>query len=124
MSYAQVILKLTQTNLKENGTNFYSADWQKEMASRSMARPDARDIRSKGGKKGGTTRNLDRVIKQEDRYLFSYEGDAVLCIINCRTGSQVLEQLNQFKQTPLQRVTPLLKGERARLNGWSCVKIE
>lgn len=93
------------------------------MAARSMARPDAREIRSKGGKKGGTTRNLDRAIKQDDCYLFSFKGQEVLCIFNCRTGGQVLEQLHLYKQTPLKRVTPLLNGSRSTLYGWSCVKL-
>lgn len=109
---------------KQNGTTLYSIDWQKEMAARSMARPDALEIRSKGGKVGGRTRNLDRVIKQEDRYIFSLEGTEVLCIINCRTGGEVLEQLNLYKQTPLQRVTPLLNGSRKNLHGWSCCKVD
>jgi hypothetical protein len=116
---------------KQNGTTIYSIDWQKEMAARSMARPDALEIRSKGGKVGGRTRNLDRVIKQNDRYIFSLEGTGtrgtkceVLCIINCRTGGDVLEQLNFYKQTPLQRVTPLLNASRKSLHGWSCKKVE
>jgi hypothetical protein len=115
--------KATHKIQKEKGTTVYSADWQKEMAARSMARPDAREIRSKGGRIGGFARNIDRIIKQEDRYLFLYQNKEVLCVFNCRTGGQVLEQLNLFKQTPLQRVTPLLNGSRKTLNGWSCVKL-
>lgn len=108
---------------KQNGTTMYSPEWQKEMAARSMAHPDALGIRSRGGKIGGTTRNLDRAIKQENRYLFKYKGNDALCILNCRTGGQVLEQLNLYQQTPLQRVTPLLKGTRKTLHGWSCVQL-
>lgn len=40
---------------KANGTTVFDREWQKEMATRSMARLDAREIRSKGGKLGGTT---------------------------------------------------------------------
>lgn len=108
---------------KRKGGGIYSSEWQKEMAARSMARSDAIEIRSKGGKIGGTTRNLDRAIKQNERYLFKYKNQEVLCIMNCRTGGQVLEQLNLYQKTPLQRVTPLLNGDRKSLHGWSCVKL-
>lgn len=72
----------------------------------------------------GLLRNLDRVIKQEDRYIFKYNGNNALCILNCRTGGQVLAQLNLYKQTPLKRVTQLLKGERKNLHGWSCIQLK
>lgn len=109
---------------KKNGTTVYNADWQREMAARSMARPDALETRSRGGKVGGRTRNRDRAIKQDESYVFSFEKREVLCIINCRTGGEVLEQLNLYAKTPLQRVTPLLNGSRKSLHGWSCVKIK
>lgn len=94
------------------------------MAARSMARPDAREIRSKGGKVGGRVRNQDRIITADDCYLFSYNGEEVLVIVNCRTGGEVLEQLNLYQPTKLQRVTPLLNGQRKSLHGWSCVKLD
>jgi len=100
---------------KKQNKTFFNSEFQKEMSRRSLERSDALEIRSKGGKLGGTNRNLDRVITSNDRYVFSYENVQVLCILNCRTGGQVLEQLNNFKKTPLQRVTPLLKGERKSL---------
>lgn len=115
--------RATNAITKANGATVFNSEWQKEMATRSMARPDALEIRSKGGKVGGVKRNLDRVIKKEDRYLFKYNGNDVLCILNCRTGGEVLDQLNFYQQTPLQRVTPLLKGDRKSLNGWSCSKV-
>lgn len=115
--------KATHEIQKENGTTVYNDEWQKEMAARSMARPDAREIRSKGGKKGGKTRNLDLVIKQDDCYLFKYKGNDVLCVFNCRTGGEVLEQLHLYKKTPLMRVSVLLKNSSKSLHGWSCVKI-
>jgi hypothetical protein len=115
--------KATNAIQKQKGTTVFSVDWQKEMAARSMARPDALEIRSKGGKVGGVTRNLDRVITEADSYIFSFNGREVLCIINCRTGGQVLEQLNMYQSTPLQRVSQLLNGTRKNLHGWSCVKV-
>jgi hypothetical protein len=108
---------------KAKGGTVYDPEWQKEMATRSMARPDALEIRSKGGQVGGRVRNQDLVIKADDCYLFSYNGEEVLVIVNCRTGGEVLEQLNLYQPTKLERVTPLLKAERKSLHGWSCVKI-
>jgi hypothetical protein len=110
--------------LKEKGATFYSSEWQKEMATRSLARPDALEIRSRGGRIGGINRNLGIAIKSNDRYLFFYKGQPVLCIINCETGGQVMEQLQLYKQTNMKRVTPLLKGSRATAYGWRCEKIE
>lgn len=57
------------------------------MASRSLQKLDALETRSKGGRKGGRTRNLNRVITKNDRYLFYFEGTPVLCIFNCNTGT-------------------------------------
>jgi len=94
------------------------------MATRSLARPDALEIRSRGGRIGGINRNLGIAIKSNDRYLFFYKGQPVLCIINCETGGQVMEQLQLYKQTNMKRVTPLLKGSRATAYGWRCEKIE
>jgi hypothetical protein len=110
--------------LKAEGLNFWNSEFQKEMAMRSLARPDALEIRSKGGKIGGRNRHKNVAISKTDRYLFSYDKNPVLCILNCETGGEVLEGLNSFKPTPLQRVTPLLKGERKSLHGWSCEKLE
>lgn len=110
--------------LKNEGITFWDSDFQKEMAKRSMARPDALEIRSKGGKVGGRNRNLNRVITKNDRYLFCYNDEPVLCILNCETGGDILECLHSYKETPLQRVSQLLNGTRKRLNGWSCTKLE
>jgi len=109
---------------KEKGITMWNSDHQKEMAKRSMANPQALEYRSQGGKVGGVTRNLDRAITTTDRYVFSFQGVEVLCILNCRTGGQVLEQLEAFHSTSLKRVTPLLNGSRKSLNGWSCQKFE
>lgn len=74
----------------------------------------------RGGKVGGRNRNLNRAITKNDRYLFLFENKPVLCVFNCETGGDVLKILHSFKQTKLQRVSQLLKGERKTLNGWSC----
>lgn len=103
---------------------FWNPDYQREMAARSMAREDALEIRSKGGRIGGTNRQKGRAICLEDRYLFSFNNEPVLCVFNCDLGSQVLNELKQYRETPLQRVSPLLNGTKKRLHGWSCVKLE
>jgi len=103
-----------------NNITLWNAEYQKEMAKRSMENPRALEFRSEGGKRGGVTRNLDRVITATDRYIFSFKNVEVLCILNCRTGGEVLKELHAFQLTKLTRVTPLLKGERQSLYGWSC----
>jgi hypothetical protein len=62
-------------------------------------------------------------MKKEDRFAFCFEGQPVLCVFNCETGTDVLEILNQYKLTPLERVSPLLTGKRKNAYGWSCKKI-
>jgi hypothetical protein len=109
---------------KEKNQTFYNSEFQKEMARRSLALPNATENRSRGGKLGGVVRNLDKAIQANQRYVFSYQKNEVLCVFNCRTGGEVLKQLHSFKKTPLKRVTPLLKGERKTLNGWSCKLLE
>jgi hypothetical protein len=116
---------------KEKGAEqtFWNKDFQKEMAQRSMARPDALQIRSAAGKLGGQKRNQGRAIKLAERFEFSFEGAPVLCIFNCDSGTLVLEELNKFEKkqkkqkTKLSRVSPLLKGTKKNLHGWSCRKI-
>jgi hypothetical protein len=108
---------------KANGSTFYDSEFQREMAYRSLARPDALQIRSEGGTVGGRNRNKGRAIKKEDRYIFYYKNVEVFCILNCETGGDVLEILNLYKATPLQRATPLLNGSRKSLHGWSCEKL-
>lgn len=109
--------------MKEQKKTFWDPVYQKEMAARSMARKDAREIRSRAGKVGGTQRQRGRAICLEDRYLFCFNKEPVLCIFNCDLGSQVLEELNKYHKTPLTRVSPLLNGTRASLYSWSCTKI-
>lgn len=108
--------------MKDQQKTFWDPVFQKKMAARSMARVDAIEIRSKAGKVGGTNRQRGRAIGLEDRYLFCLNDQPMLCIFNCDSGTQVLEELNKCHKTPLQRVSPLLNGTRASLHGWSCKK--
>lgn len=107
---------------RAKGSTVFNNEFQKEMARRSLARPDALEIRSKGGRIGGKTRNKGIAIQKTDRYVFSYNNTPALCILNCETGGDVLEMLHTFKKTPLERATPLLNGSRKTLYGWSCEK--
>lgn len=116
---AQAVNKLMQEQQK----TFWDPAFQKEMGARSMARPDARAIRAAGGKAGGTKTKQNIAIKKHQKYVFLFKGEPVLCIINCDSGTQVLQQLQLFQKTPLQRTTQLLKGERKSLYGWSCAKL-
>ena len=115
--------KAVHQKLSAEGSNFWNSSFQQELGARSLARPDALEIRSKGGQIGGKNRQKGRVIRTADRYVFSYDGVPVLCIINCETGGEVLEVLNSFKQTKLTRATPLLNGTRQSLHSWSCEKL-
>lgn len=121
----------TQRLLRARGSQFYDPVYQQKMGRRSLARPDALEIRSVGGKKGGRNSQIGRIINKEDRYVFSRRlskqdpvGVEVLCVFNCETGHDVLKELNKFSPTNLGRATPLLTGQRKWLHNWSCKKIE
>jgi hypothetical protein len=105
------------------------------MAARSMARPDAREIRSKAVKIGGRKRNVGRVIKKGDRYVFFYKNNPIICIYACETGGEVVDVLREIPLTEIDmyghesrvrvpdRVTQLLNGERFTALNWSCEKV-
>jgi len=90
------------------------------MARRSVNSEHAMKMRGVGGKKGGRTRNLNRIIIPQDKYLFYHNDQEAVCIFNCETGGDVLRELNKVVPTPLQRVSQILRGERKKLHGWSC----
>ncbi len=109
--------------MRDQKRTFWDPEFQKEMATRSMAKDNAIEIRKIAGKKGGLATKKGIAINSQEKYIFNFEDQPVLCIINCNSGQEVLNELNKFKYTPLQRVTPLLKGERKKLHGWSCKKL-
>lgn len=113
----------THALLKSEGRHFWDPQFQKQQAQKRIQKEDALLTRSEGGKKGGRNRNLNVAIKKEDKYLFLYNEEPYLCIFNCETGGDALKQLHSAIPTKLQRVTPLLKGDRGTLNGWSCKKL-
>eukprot|EP01026_Neomeris_dumetosa_P038790 TRINITY_DN3166_c0_g1_i12.p1 TRINITY_DN3166_c0_g1~~TRINITY_DN3166_c0_g1_i12.p1 ORF type:complete len:246 (-),score=21.65 TRINITY_DN3166_c0_g1_i12:1105-1842(-) len=105
---------------KQKGITFWDLEFQKEMAQRSVNSEHAMNMRGVGGKKGGRTRNLNRIIIPQDKYLFYYNDQEAICIFNCETGGDVLRELNKVVPTPLQRISQLLRGERKKLHGWAC----
>lgn len=119
----------TNELMRERGATVYDQEWQREMARRSMARPDARQIRSAGGVIGGRNTNIGRAINTSHRYLFKRSVDTggpaqdFLCIFNCETGGDVVRELNKAVPTNLTRATPLLRGSRDLAYGWSCIRL-
>lgn len=114
----------TNNLMRERGLNFWDNNYQREMARRSMNRPDAIQIRKKAGQLGGVRTKTGVAIKKNHKYVFFRENKPVLCIINCDLGSQVLIELNKFHKTPLQRTSQLLNRTKKTLHGWSCKKIK
>jgi len=115
----------THKLLKLQNRHFWNSEFQKEMAARSMARPDARHLLREGGKIGGRNRNLYRVIRPTDRYLFYYKNQPVFCVFNCQTGGDVVKILENYseKEKYPKRISVLLNGSRKSAYGWSCEKI-
>lgn len=109
---------------KKEGKLMHDPEYQREMARRSMARADALEIRSQGGKKGGKKRQANRILRIEDRYEWSFQGVPFLCTFHLNSGGDVLRILNAAQPTNLTRVSQLITGEWKRLYGWSCRKLE
>ena len=113
----------THEALRLSNKNFWNSDFQKEMSARSVKSEHAIKMRSIGGKVGGKSRNKNIAITNKDKYVFSFNNVETICIINCQTGGEVLEELQKIVSNKnFKRVTPLLKGERKNAYGWSCVK--
>jgi hypothetical protein len=114
----------TNAILRSQGRIMHDPNWQREMAARSMARPDAREIRSAAGKKGIRTRHANRTVVIEDKYLWKVNDIPFLCTFNINNGGDLLRELHKARPTPLQRTAQLINGSKKRLHGWSCEKIE
>lgn len=113
----------THRKLKQRGENFWNSEFQKEMAQRSLSSAKSRESRSRGGQKGGKKTQENRIIKSSDKFCFFYQGKEKLCVFNCKTGGEVLQELHSCISKPLTRVSPLLTGKRKSLYNWSCKKI-
>lgn len=113
----------TNRLMREQGLSFWDHNYQREMARRSMNRPDAIEIRRKAGQLGGVRTKTGVAIKKNHKYVFLKENKPILCIINCDLGSQVLMELNKFHKTPLQRTSQLLNHTKKTLHGWSCIQL-
>jgi hypothetical protein len=121
--WKQAGARVTNAKMRLERKTMFDTVWQAEMAQRSLARPDALEIRSRGGTLGGRNRNIGRAVCSKDRYVFLRDGEEYMCTFNCSTGGDVLRELNKAVPTKLQRVTPLLNGSRKNLHGWSCKKL-
>lgn len=115
--------QIANIKFKEEGRLMHDPKWQSEMGERSMARPDALSIRSKGGKLGNRKRHQNRTVRFEDRYLWFVEGKPFLCTFGFDNGGDLLRTLHQARPTKLQRISPLITGQKKSLHGWSCQKI-
>ena len=94
------------------------------MSARYVKSEYAMKMRSIGGKVGGKNRNKNVAITSTDKYIFFHNKVETVCIINCETGGEVLEELQKIVPNQnFKRVTPLLKGERENAYGWSCIKV-
>lgn len=113
---------------EEMGITMWNNGFQRQMAARSMARPDALEIRSRGGRTAGKNRHRGTAIQPHKRVVFSYEGREVLSFFNCDLGSDITESMHAFERHILgplatgkpARATQLLNGQRGTLNGWTC----
>jgi hypothetical protein len=110
-----------QKQIKTRGYLF-SNEHQKKAAALSLARPDSIEIRRRGGKKGGRRTQENRIVCIYDKYLWFYKKKPIICTFNCKTGQDILEELQYYKKTNLQRVSPLIKKTRLSAYGWSCIK--
>ena len=112
-----------------NQTGFFDPEQQRRNAAASMARPDALKIRSQAGKVGGVRAKENIAIRPDQKFLFSYMGQEVLCFLNCNLGTQVLRDLQQFEFSTtgqvsnMKRGTDLLTGKRKMASNWTCREI-
>lgn len=114
----------------------FAAEIAKKGAEASLARPDARETRQAGGKKGGVNRYKGIVVGAGDKIVWYYNpervgsgtqetdrGEAVCCTFDCETGGQIVEILNSIHPSNLQRISAVLNGTRKSSHGWSCERI-
>lgn len=101
----------------------FSVSHQKMAAARSLARPNARASRRAGGLVGGRNRQANRVVTANDRYLWFYRGEPMLCTFNCVTGQDIVRDLVRAVPSTLARISPVLNGSRKQSHGWSCLRV-
>ncbi len=109
--------------LEKEKKNFWNQEFQREQAAKSMRHPNAIQIRSEGGKKGGYNAHRNQIVKLEDRYLFSFQHEELLCVFNCETGGDVVRELNKAHETRIVSVSSLIQGKRSSSYGWTVIKI-
>lgn len=113
--------KATHKLLREQKKNFWNSTHQKQNAKKSLEKPDALLTRSLSGKKGGYSRNKNRIINSTIKILFLFENVPFLCIFNCQTGGDIVRILNSAKPSKMKRISPLVTGKRKTAYDWSCV---
>lgn len=110
---------------RQNGVGVFNHDHQIAAAQASMRRPDALEIRRKGGRIGGKNAKRNIAIQPSQRFCFSFHNQERVCIFGCDLGSTVVQILNTIEpNTGLTRVSPLLLGKRRSAYGWTCQEIE
>lgn len=109
--------------LRREGRMFFNPEWQREMANRSMARPDALETRSQGGRTARALQNRGRVINKNDRYEWSWKGKTFMCTFDFDQTSELLKVLTTVQESRIKRISPLLNGSRKVASGWSVQKI-
>lgn len=116
----------TQETLKKQKKHFWSSEFQKEMGQGSLKHPDALQIRSTAGKKGGRqTQKNKNLINIQDRFLFIHESGQAVCIFNYETCGDVLRELQLITpQKKWSRISPLITQKRQKMYGWSCHPIQ
>lgn len=110
---------------KARGELFHNPEYQREMARRSMERPDALEIRSAAGKQGARkSRETASVVKETDRFEWSYKDQPIVCTFGFNHAGDLLEALQKVQVTEMKKVWFLVTGARKKMYGWSCTKIE
>lgn len=121
---------------RENKTGIFNPDVAKKAAQASMARPDAIQIRSEAGKKGGRNRQANRIISPEDKYTWYHNpdrmgsgtqtkesGEPKFCTFNCSTGGEIVEILKKYYPCDIERISDVLTGKRKSAFGFSAEKM-
>ena len=110
---------------RQNGVGVFNRDHQIAAARASMLRPDAREIRRRGGQVGGKNAKRNIAIQPSQRFCFSFQNQERVCIFGCDLGSTIVQILNTIEpNTNLSRVSLLLSGKRKSASGWTCQEIK
>ena len=107
MELRRIGAQKTHTLLRKRKKHFWNSKFQKEMARRSLLRPDSLKTRSLGGQKGGYRIQKDKILNSKNRFLFHHQSGIEVCVFNCQTGGDVLREIQKVPIRP-----------KAQLNNW------